>query len=136
METFTTKIDDFSAYKFAEDLIGEYTIADVDITNIDCKVVWNVEFDMRERGIRSIDTFVVNVVCEFDWSFVDDEMTHEETDLALSKGGVKDGDYIVGKFELNCTEWEIESRIEVQEGGYCQPNSVELDFMKKVITIE
>ena len=111
---FKTPITDFSAYKLAEYLLGEYTIADIDVQLTNCYVVWNAELELRERGIKSIDVSISLIYGCFEWSFAEDELTPEEYDLIMSKGGVIDGDRIVGDIEFTSQDWKIESNLQIE----------------------
>ena len=135
MESFKTNIKDFSVHWLREHLLGEHTIADVDINLIECDVFWKADFDFNESRMHGISVYVQNIKGEFEWSFVEDELTHEEFDLIISKGGTVDGTNVVGKIKFDSTDWQINSSLEVEYRGYCAPYEVELDFNTKTINV-
>jgi hypothetical protein len=112
---FKTEISDVTIYGLEEFLSNG---KDVDVSSSDTTVTWNLRPYIRQDRIKSLDIEISKVECQIEWS--------------IDNG--KDN-YIYFDTTGNEKNWEIDSQIEFQKDGGVCPDSVEIDYNYKKITI-
>lgn len=93
--------------------------------NYDCECVaqieWELYFEMRTWGLKSISAYATNVDVEIEVSWWNDDDTEEKETINIGTAG----------------DWEIVNDTDDLEFGDCvEPQDLEIDFENKTLTIK
>lgn len=132
MTTFETVIknNDVSIFGLNEYLgLPDNVVCDASDTR--SEIVWSIEMEMRDWGVKSIIVTVGKASASFGWEVADEELTTESRQHISSLGATlqRDG-YWRGDVNLTFTGEEIEDAIEVESS--IRPDEVEIDLRKGV----
>lgn len=108
---------------------------DIDCGKTTCYVEWELQPEARSWGIKSISVFATKVTASVEWEIYTDDLTEEEKAKLIANGGTeyRNGTIggtieVVSNQDYKGKKWEIESEIEIQEGGMICPDNVQIDF--------
>lgn len=141
--SFETKIKNADIYGLMERFCVPNV--DIDIVNPVVTVKWELEFEARNHGIKSILRIIQSVTCEIEWEVreINEFINSEEKQKLIEAGGVEyNNDTISGIIEINSEEpydhkdWKIEDdEFTFRPDGQCIPSDCEIDFNKMTIKI-
>ena len=115
---FKTEVSDVTIYGLEETLSNKPD--DVDISPSNSIVTWNLQPDMRQDRIKSMDLVVTRIECQIEWSIY------------------KDGQENYIYFDTDSQDfkdWEIDPHIDFETDGAVCPDCMEIDYNYKKITI-
>jgi hypothetical protein len=118
MNQFTTEIKDVEVYgldKYLK-LEGDDKFS-LDINTSTAKLDYELEFEMRSWGIKSIYIHIKEVRLSVVYT-TESEKDEKEIEINSNDG-----------------KWKVEHELEFQEDGMMNPNNVEVDFSTMLITI-
>ena len=110
---------------------------DIDWGNPQATVNWLVDWDVRERGIRSGILIIKQVVAEINWEASADGLSPDEVEKLKKNGGVEDtSGYICGSLVVDSSrDWKILNELIFSADGCCMPSIAEISFDRKEITV-
>jgi len=122
---FTTPIEpsDVSIYGF-EPALNLPSNIDVDVTpNGRAYVIWSLDPDMRSYGIKSMGLSIDRVSVEIAWEYyiTDDQM--------------KEGVAMFDTKEPQYVDWDTQVDIEFSSDGRIYPAAIDIDYLRKSVTI-
>jgi len=123
METnFTTKLEGIDIDVFGlETYVGRKQNHDIEAVAI---IDWDFYLDVREWGVKSIECYANHIALEVTINWWNDDDSVEQKTLTIETASIEDDG------------WQItEYTSEVSFGDVIQPNSVELNFDTKEITL-
>jgi len=121
---FKTEVSDVTIYGLEETLSNSPD--DVDISPSNAIVTWNLQPDMRQDRIKSMDLVVTRIECQIEWSIYKE---------GLNNARLKDNYIYFDTDSQDFKDWEIDPHIDFEtDGGVC-PDCVEIDYNYKKITI-
>lgn len=123
---FTTKInsEDIDIYSHTDLADFLWLHKDNDIDSIECTAIvrWNVEFEVREYGVKSIDITVSGIDIEGEAEY------YEIDDVECEDKQFKE-------FSISSNDFEVINNMEITHNAI-YPEKIEIDIKKKTITVE
>jgi len=122
---FTTPIgvSDISVYNFDGTMNSPSNI-DLDVeANGKGYVIWSLDPDMRSYGIKSMGLSIDRVSVEIAWEYYN---PNEQ---------IKSGVVMFDTKEAQYSDWNVQIDIEFDPSGSIYPSGLEIDFLRKSVTI-
>ena len=122
---FTTPVEprEISIYGF-EPALNLPSNIDVDVTpNGKAYVIWSLDPDMRSYGIKSMGLSIDRVSVEISWEYYITDDQHKE------------GVVMFDTKEPQYADWDIQVDIEFSSDGRIYPSGLEIDYLRKSVTI-
>jgi hypothetical protein len=122
---FTTDNVDLDIYHIEAVVGNPDPNDDIETSENKCSVVWEIEPEMRNWGIKWMGVSIKNIVTTIHWYI---EEYDEKTYNTYTKNS--------GDIEFQLTpEWEIVNDLEFQKDGQIYPTSVQIDFARKIVNV-
>jgi hypothetical protein len=119
MEQFTTNIKDIEVSGLAEYLkLEKEDSLSLDTNTSEATLDYEVEFEMRSWGIKSIYISIKEIRLSVFWS-TDSKQDEQEIEINSNDG-----------------KWQVEHELTFQTDGMMSPSSMEVDFSSMVITVK
>ncbi len=117
MEQFTTKIKDVEVSGLGEFLKLSQENS-LDTNTSEATMDYELEFEMRSWGLKSIYVHIKEIRLSVFWS-IDDDTDEKEIEINSNDG-----------------KWKVEHELTFQEDGMMSPSDVEVDFINMLITVK
>ena len=118
MEQFTTEIKDIEVSGLEEYLkLEKEDSFSLDTNFSKANMDYELEFEMRSWGLKSIYIHIKEIRLSVFWST---ESKQDEQEIEINS---------------NDGKWQVEHELTFQEDGMMNPNNVEVDFSKMLITV-
>lgn len=121
------------------------TSADIDTCRTSARIDWEIQPDIRQYGIKSLEIVIKKVVCSVEWTVSDCNEYMEESEQVklIASGGVPSngGDVIDGLIEVNSDvewngkKWTFEVGFEFESYGGCIPSFCTVNFETMIIKV-
>lgn len=136
--TFESEIEssDITIYNI-NDYLGIKKLVDVE-TSCNLKVEFHLTPDIRKWGLKGIDIAIENVSGNLYWEAYLEELTEEQIDKLIAKGGKKVGKKIEGEKSLSFksySDWTVTHDIEFSEYGSFRIDGANIDFKDKTLEL-
>lgn len=121
---FTTPISDrdISVYRISRHLsLPDET--EVEVQHSEGVVIWQLDPDMRDFGVKSMGLSIQKVAVELEWV------------ILISDDEYKEGRTLVDTTLPDYEDWKIITEVHFAEDGAIYPNEIEIDFSRKLIHI-
>lgn len=119
MEKFTTNIKDIDINFLAEYLkLEKEDSLTLDTNTSEATLDYGLEFEMRSWGLKSIYIHIKEIRLSVFWS-TEANQTEKEIEINSNDG-----------------KWKVEHELTFQEDGMMSPQTVEVDFIKMLITVK
>lgn len=119
MEKFTTEIKDVEISGLAEYLkLGKEDSLSLDTNTSKANTDYELEFEMRNWGLKSIYIHIKEIRLSVFWSTESDQI-EKEIEINSNNG-----------------KWQVEHELKFQEDGMMSPDIVEVDFINMLITVK
>lgn len=128
-EKVETQIYDIEWFINSPDIdINEPNI-DFDTSETKSTVIWELDPDMRNWGIKSMGCVIRNIICNIEWNIVQyEEGTGKETFI---KEGIIEFDLTKPEFK----DWKLTENMEFSGDGGIYPTDVVISFKQKTVTV-
>ena len=119
MEKFTTEIKDVEVSGLGEYLkLSKEDSLSLDTNTSQANMDYELEFEMRSWGLKSIYISITEVRLSVFWS-TDNKQDEQEIEINSNDG-----------------KWKVEHELKFQEDGMMSPDCVEVDFSNMLITVK
>jgi len=116
---FKTKVEDAEVYGTNKFLNVSLDV-DVCIEDTSVTIEYELHLNIKEWGIKSVDVFIKNVVCQIDWEVDCEELNDADKEALIKAGGKQySNNTITGSICINSTDtnWKIENDAEFHPDG-------------------
>jgi hypothetical protein len=114
---FKTKVDDAEVYGINK-FLNVSTDVDVCIEDTSVTIEYELHLNLKEWGIKSVDVFIKNVVCQIDWEVDCEELNDADKEALIKAGGKQySNDTITGSICIDDTDLKIENDVKFNEDG-------------------
>lgn len=115
-------------------------VQDVDCIHRTAEVMYDLQMELKSWGIKYISPVVVRVVASVEWYAFIGDLTIAEVNALKSYGGDDmSGEDITGTIVIDTAQdkvWKIEIATKFSDDGGFIISDIEIDFNKKVISID
>jgi len=126
-QVIADNVDVYGINKF----LNVSTDVDVYIENTIVTIEYELNFNLKEWGIKSVDVFIKNVISKIDWEVDCEELNDADKEALIKAGGKEYINNTISGFiyiDSTTTNWKIENDVKFHTDGTFFIDSVYIEL--------